>query len=80
MGIQDTTPHKYLVDLRIEKSKSLLISDMPISEVAFNVGFTDPLYFSRAFHKATGMSPIQYRKQNAGVVAMDEREAPWITD
>ena len=76
----NTTPHKYLVDLRIEKSKSLLISDMPISEVAFNVGFTDPLYFSRAFHKATGMSPIQYRKQNAGVVAMDEREAPWITD
>jgi two-component system response regulator YesN len=49
--------------LRIQKAK-LLFSDQSqhpsVSEVAYAVGFNDPLYFSRVFRKITGTSPSNY--------------------
>ena len=34
---------------------------IPVSEIARRLGFEDPNYFSKAFRKATGRSPTQYR-------------------
>ena len=34
---------------------------LSVSEVATAVGFTDPLYFSRAFHRFAGVSPTELR-------------------
>ncbi len=73
----NTTPHKYLVELRIAKAKSLLISKIPINEVAYMVGFTDPLYFSRAFRKSTGLSPSQFRKLRKSLETISQEDAPW---
>lgn len=36
---------------------------MQIQEIAGEVGFSDPLYFSRFFRKNTGISPILFQKQ-----------------
>ena len=60
------SPQTYLNDIRIEKSKELLLDEkqLPINEIAFAVGFNDPLYFSRLFSKKIGISPKEYRKQN----------------
>ena len=33
-----------------------------ITEIAEAVGYDNPLYFSRLFHKHTGLSPSAYRK------------------
>lgn len=58
-------------NLRINKASELLIhSDMNVSEIAYNLGFSDPFYFSKTFKKETGLSPLQYRreKQNNGSV------------
>ncbi|NET36492.1 MAG: response regulator, partial [Cyanothece sp. SIO1E1] len=50
--------------IRLAKAKELLKStNLPISEVAYKIGFADPLYFSRVFNNATGKSPTAYRKQ-----------------
>lgn len=47
----------------IEKAKNLLInSDDSISEIAYELGFEYPQYFSRLFKKKTGMTPLNYRK------------------
>ncbi len=35
---------------------------LPISDIASQCGFSDPVYFNRLFKKATGMTPLQYRK------------------
>ena len=32
-----------------------------ICEKIVSVGFDDPLYFSRVFRRATGLSPTEYR-------------------
>lgn len=46
----------------IEKAKDLLHnSEISISEVAYQLGFENPPYFSRLFKKKTKMSPSEYR-------------------
>lgn len=56
------SPLRYLQQVRIDASKRLLLTTRePINRVASEVGFEDPLYFSRVFHKATGQSPSQFR-------------------
>lgn len=55
---------KYLENLRMEESKKLLkTTDKPIYEIAFEVGYNDPEYFSRVFYKAYGVTPSQYKQQ-----------------
>lgn len=55
---------EYLLEERIRKAKSLLIySDMPMPEIASQVGYENYSYFSALFRKETGTSPRKYRKQ-----------------
>ncbi|MBE7046651.1 MAG: helix-turn-helix transcriptional regulator [Ruminococcaceae bacterium] len=56
-------PLKYLWKLRLFKAMNLLSStDMPISEVASQTGTDDIYYFTKAFKKANGITPAEYRK------------------
>ena len=58
------SPTNYFITSRIKKAKDLLvISTMPISEIAYETGFNDPLYFTRQFKKRVGSSPTAYRKE-----------------
>ena len=48
----------YIRSIRLQKGKELIQStDKTISEVAYDVGFNDPSYFSRAFKEEFGYSP-----------------------
>ena len=53
---------KYLIDLRMRKSRELLLNtSMRSSEIAYAVGCTDPHYFSYLFKKTTGVTPSEFR-------------------
>jgi AraC-like DNA-binding protein len=57
-------PVEYLTSLRIQQAKHLLSQEgMDISEVAYQCGFCDPLYFSRVFRKNTEVAPSAWKKQ-----------------
>ncbi len=57
----------YLAGRRIEQAKLLLISSStPVAEIARQVGYSEPNSFTRLFKAHTGMSPSQYRNQEAG--------------
>lgn len=61
------SPIHYFLRLKIQKACTYLdISDYPINEIAEILGFKDPFYFSRLFHKIMGMSPSDYRKKQKG--------------
>lgn len=53
---------EYLTELRMEKAKELLrCTDTSSSEIAYQVGYSDPHYFSFIFKKINGCSPRDYR-------------------
>lgn len=64
-NLKKTTPAKYFVQLKISNAQLLLTNtNLSISEVAYELAFDDPLYFSRVFHNLTGKSPSEYRKKH----------------
>ncbi len=56
------TPLQYLTKIRMDTAKDLLTnSNLSVSEVSHIVGYTDPLYFSKAFKNFTSISPSDFR-------------------
>lgn len=57
------SPKDYVKDLRMAvAARQLLMTDDRIANIAYELGFDDPNYFSRMFKSAFGVSPMQYRK------------------
>jgi AraC-like DNA-binding protein len=55
------TPMQYLLSIRIDKVKELLLTEqLSISEVSQMVGFSSVFYFDYVFKKETGMTPTEY--------------------
>ena len=61
-------PTKELVTDRVmlEAARLLRFTDRTVGEVSYAVGFTDPLYFSRAFKRHSGLAPMAYRDRARG--------------
>ncbi|MGO4159138.1 helix-turn-helix domain-containing protein [Cupriavidus sp. YAF13] len=64
------TPHAYILSRRLRQAALRLSGGgeggRSITEIAFALGFADAAHFSRVFHERFGMSPTQWRQQNAG--------------
>lgn len=58
----DTSPAKYIRNIRLEKAKELLKSGYNVSETAWEVGYEDPVYFSKTFKKHFGVAPSLEKK------------------
>lgn len=61
-SVYDQSPVKYLLNLRVEKAKELLLMGLSLEEVARRTGFSDVNYFIRYFRKTTGMTPGRFRQ------------------
>lgn len=56
------SPHRYLTACRMNRAVELLLaSNLSIKAVAANVGYADPLHFSRNFHRQFDCSPRDFR-------------------
>lgn len=57
----------YLTEVRMQAAQSLLIAtNRSINHIGEAVGYRDPNYFSKAFRKATGFSPSEFRSSRQG--------------
>jgi AraC family transcriptional regulator len=57
-----TTPHKWLLDARIEYAKRMLADrSNSLVDIALDAGFSEQSHFTRAFGAATGISPNAWR-------------------
>jgi AraC family transcriptional activator of pobA len=62
----NTVSHSIQEEAIREAQRLLWYSDLSIKEIASNVGFDDPKYFSRIFSKITEKSPGEFRKRHQG--------------
>lgn len=57
------TPIDYLTDYRMSKARELLMNtEIPITEIALETGFSDSSYFGKLFRKYYQITPTEYRK------------------
>jgi AraC-like DNA-binding protein len=57
------TPAQFITRARIGHAMhALAVSTQSVAQIASHCGFSDPQYFSRAFKKVTGMSPLAARR------------------
>lgn len=57
-----TTLTQYVLRLRIEAACRLLLdTDLPITDITTQAGFTNQSYFNRTFRRVTGVQPREYR-------------------
>lgn len=63
--IMHISPQQYLINYRLEKARNLLKStNLSISEISEQVGYPDPLSFSKIFKMYYKISPTEYRNQS----------------
>ena len=61
MGI---SPYDYILHRKIERAKKLLIDPViPITEIAFRLGFPSSQHFATLFKKITAQTPSAFRKE-----------------
>lgn len=66
----NNTPFEYIQRVRIEAAKRFFeASRKNVSEVMFDVGYTDTKAFRDIFKKITGLTPVEYRNKYAKVTA-----------
>ncbi|MCB0567731.1 MAG: response regulator, partial [Phaeodactylibacter sp.] len=65
-ALTGTTPAEVIRQYRLEFARNLLANqELNISQAAYQSGFKDPAYFARAFQKAYGVSPSEFRNKTA---------------
>jgi AraC family transcriptional regulator len=61
MGI---SPHRYISRIRLENAMAeLAAGKLPLAQIALNAQFSSQASFTRAFHRAIGMTPKEYQRR-----------------
>jgi AraC family transcriptional regulator, transcriptional activator of pobA len=60
-------PASRLIDARVvrEARRHLAYTNLPVTSIAYALGFSDPAYFSRVFSRTAGVAPRAFREQLA---------------
>ena len=70
----NTTPIKYINDTKCYHATAMLRNEtLSIQEIAYELGFDSPNYFSRLFKSHTGMTPLEKRKH---IMSYQEQASP----
>lgn len=60
----------YLTERKIEIAKDMLINtDVPIINIALDLSYHEPNYFSKVFKKSTGLTPTEFRREKKKLAA-----------
>ncbi|PRY35000.1 helix-turn-helix protein [Spirosoma oryzae] len=72
---ENLTIEKFWIMQRVERAKELLSYDeMPISDIAKQLGYSSVAYLTNQFKQITGLTPATYRDQNTA----DRNPLDWI--
>ena len=61
------SPHRYVSRRRLENAMAEIAADrLPLAQIALNARFSSQASFTRAFRRATGMTPAEYGRRRRG--------------
>ena len=61
--VEGTTIEKYVILQKIERVKELLVYDeLTLSEIAYQMGYSNVAYLSNQFKKVTGLTPSHFKQ------------------
>lgn len=61
--VEGITIEQYLIHQKIEKAKELLhYNELPLSQIAFDLGYSSTAHLSAQFKKITGLTPTQFKQ------------------
>jgi AraC family transcriptional regulator len=64
------SPHRYVSRMRLENAMAeMAAGKLPLAQIALNARFSSQASFTRAFRRATGMTPAEYRRGRANTSA-----------
>jgi AraC-like DNA-binding protein len=73
-AVLDCTPRQLITAMKMREARRLLVAERRrVSEVAYDLGFTDPFHFSKRFKAFYGVAPSEVRPAPASVRARGER-------
>jgi AraC family transcriptional regulator len=62
--IYGKTPHQHISEFKIQKAMQLLAQlDFNMTDITFELGYDNPVSFSKMFKQHVGVSPLQFRKK-----------------
>ena len=62
--VMGVSPSRYISRLRLENAMTQLAAGkLPLAEIALNAHFSSQASFTRAFHRATGLTPKEFRQR-----------------
>ncbi len=74
-------PHRYVKRRQIESAMDLIATERTsLSEIAFDCRFSSQSSFTRAFKRATGITPAEYRRRLRIERLPDRAPVPWAGD
>ncbi len=57
-------PNEYVQQARVSKARGILeLTNRPVDQIAWEVGYKDPSAFSKTFQRVSGLSASEYREQ-----------------
>jgi len=62
------SPNELIRAVRLNRASEMLLTNVPISDVAYAVGFDTPAYFSKVFKEHHGLTPSEYIEQHRNKV------------
>jgi len=61
-SLEGITIEKYIIQLKIEKVKELLVyGELTLSEIAYRLGYSSVQHLSNQFKKITGLTPSYFK-------------------
>lgn len=64
-GLTNQSPNNFIKDVKLNRSLSLFQEQLnTVSEIAFEVGFNSPAYFTKCFQEKFGILPSKYTQQH----------------
>ncbi len=67
-ALADCTPSQFIRTRRLEKSKLMLLSGVPVGNVAFDCGFSSQAYFTKCFRETFDLTPSQFIETNSEIL------------